>query len=174
MLSLDARAPLKSNTLATAPRRGIRVQRVARAWLIAVGVLNGLAGLVCGVLLIARPDGALLMATALLPVVNALPFANVFFRDLFWIGAAMILALGLPNTVAAVALIRRNARQYQDALASAVLLMLWSGFELIYMFNLAAVGYFIVGAVSTLCALWLLGRPQEASASQALRADAAR
>jgi hypothetical protein len=132
------------------------VIRVARAWLIAVSVLNGLAGLVCGLLLVARPDGALLMATSLLPVIRTLPLAGVFFGDLFWIGIAMILALGVPNLVAAVMLVTQNARQYQVALAAAVLLMCWCGFELIYMFNFAAVGYFVVAIVSAVCAGWLL------------------
>ena len=141
------------------------MRRVARAWLIAVSLLNGLAGLVCGVLLVARPDGSLLMATALLPVIRTLPFANIFFGDLFWIGAVMILALGIPNLVAIVMLIQTNVRQYQVALAAAVLLMCWCGFELIYMFNFAAVGYFAVGTVSALCALWLLGRPAAAQHS---------
>ena len=133
------------------------MRRAARTWLIAVGALNGLAGLVCGVLLIARPDGSLLMATALLPVVRALPFANVFFRDLFWIGAAMILVLGVPDLVATAMLVRRNTRQYQVALAAAVLLMFWTVFELIFMFNVAAFGYFVVAIISAICALWLLG-----------------
>ena len=144
--------------------RGNRVRRFARAWLITISVLNGLAGLVCGVLLIARPDGGLLMATALLPVIRKLPLANVFFVDLFWIGVAMILALGVPNAVVAVMLLRRDSRQYQAAIAAALLLMGWCGFELIFMFNIAALGYFVVGMISALCALWLLRSPQEASA----------
>jgi hypothetical protein len=140
------------------------VPRLARAWLITISLLNGLSGLVCGVLLIARPDGRLLMASALLPVISKLPLASVFFRDLFWVGVAMILALGVPNAVVAAMLIRRDARQYQFALGAALLLMCWCGFELIYMFNVAAVGYLVAGIASALCALWLLGRPQDASA----------
>ena len=140
------------------------MQRAARTWLIAVGALNGLPGLVCGVLLIARPDGSLLMATALPPVVRALPFANVFFRDLFWIGVAMILVLGVPSLVATAMLIGRNTHQYQVALATAVLLMFWTAFELIFMFNAAAFGYFVVAIVSAICSLWLLRMSQEASA----------
>ena len=140
------------------------MRKVARAWLIAISVLNGLAGLVCGVLLIARPDGRLLAATALLPVIGKLPLASIFFRDMFWIGVAMILALGVPNVLAAVMLIRRNARQYQVALGAAVILMCWCAFELIYMFNGAAIGYFGVAIVSALCAVWLLRGPQAASA----------
>jgi hypothetical protein len=131
-------------------------------WLIAVSVLNGLAGLVCGVLLIARPDGSLLMASALLPVVAKFPLANVFFRDMFWIGVAMIVALGIPNTVAAIALVRRDARQYRYALAAAILLMCWTSIEFIFMFNAAAVGYFVVGLVSALVAWRASSAPSEA------------
>jgi hypothetical protein len=140
------------------------VQRVARAWLITFSLLNGLAGLVCGVLLIARPDGRLLMAKALLPVVGKLPLASVFFGDLFWIGVAMVLALGVPNVLSLVMLVRRNARQYQVALGAAVLLMCWCAFELIYMFNGAAIGYFGVAIISAFCAVWLLREPQCAGA----------
>jgi len=104
------------------------------------------------------------MATALLPVIRKLPLANVFFVDLFWIGVAMILVLGIPNSVAAVMLVRRDARQYQVALVAALLLICWCGFELIYIFNVAAVGYLVVGIVSVLCVVLLLGRSQEASA----------
>ena len=140
------------------------MQKVARAWLITISLLNGLAGLVCGVLLIARPDGGLLMATALLAVVEKFPLASIFFRDLFWIGVAMILVLGAPNGIAAVMLIRQDARQYQVALGAAVLLMCWCAFELIFMFNGAAIGYFAVAIVSALCAGWLLRAPHVAGA----------
>jgi hypothetical protein len=150
------------------------MRRVARSWLIVVSLLNGLAGLICGVLLLVKPDGGLLMASALLPVVATLPLASIFFRDLFWIGVAMLLALGVPNVLAALQLVRRSRWQYPASLAAAVLLMAWCGFELVYMFNSAAVGYFLVGAVSALCSLSFITRAQEASASQPLRADAAK
>lgn len=131
------------------------MQRTARIWLLAVSALNGVAGLVCGLLLVVRPDGSLLMASALLPVIKRFPLADVFFRDMFWIGVAMILVLGLPNMAALWALARRSPRQYQLALVAAVMLMLWCGFEIPFMFNYAAVGYLIVGAVSAAFALSL-------------------
>ena len=111
------------------------MRRVARGFLIVVSILNGLAGLVCGLLFIAAPDGRLLQAGALLPVIGALPLANVFFRDFVWIGVAMLLVLGLPNTVAAVMLLRRNKRQYVATLLTGVLLLLWCSFEMAFMLN---------------------------------------
>jgi hypothetical protein len=148
------------------------VQRAARIWLLVVSALNGAAGLVCGLLLIARPDGSLLGASALLPVIRRFPLADVFFQDMLWIGVAMLLALGLPNLIALVALLRRMSHQYLLSLAAAVLLMLWCGFEMPYMFNYAALGYFFVGAISAACSVWMLGASREANAQQAHRVEA--
>ena len=132
------------------------MRSLARGFLIVVSVLNGLAGVVCGVLFIAGPDGHLLQAGALLPVIAALPLASVFFRDFFWIGVVMLLVLGLPNLIAAVLLLRRSAKQYVAALLAATLLMLWCSFEMAFMLNGLAVGYLVVGVLSALCSIFLL------------------
>ena len=126
------------------------MRRVARVFLIIVSILNGLAGLVCGLLLIVRPDGSFLQMGALVPVVKTLPLANIFFRDFLWLGVAMLLALGIPNLIAALMLVRRSERQYVATLVTGFLLVLWCSFEMIYMFNAPALGYFVVGVVSVL------------------------
>lgn len=140
------------------------MRKVARAFLIAVSILNGLSGLVCGVLLLVKPDGRLLQMGALLPVVKTLPLAHVFFRDFLWIGVAMVLVLGIPNLIAAVMLLSRSEKQYLATLVAGALLVLWCGFELIYMSNVPAVGYFVVGVMSVLFSVVLLKPPVEASA----------
>jgi len=139
------------------------MRRAARGLLIVVSILNGVAGLVCGVLFIAGPDGHFLQAAALLPVVQELPLASVFFQDFVWIGVAMLLVLGVPNSIAAVMLLRKSENQYLATLAAGVLLVLWCGFELIFMFNAMAVSYFVVGLISILSSIVLL-RPVPASA----------
>jgi len=139
------------------------MRRVARGLLIVVSILNGVAGLVCGVLFIAGPDGHLLQAGALLPVIQGLPLASVFFEDFLWIGVAMLLVLGVPNSIAAVMLLRKSENQYLAALVAGTLLVLWCGFELIFMFNALAVGYFVIGLISVPCSILLL-RPTRASA----------
>ncbi len=142
------------------------MKRLARGYLIVVSALNGLAGLVCGVMFIVRPDGSLLQAGALLPVIRTLPLANVFFRDFFWIGVAMLLVLGVPNTVAAVMLLRRSEQQYLATLASGLLLVIWTGFELIFMYNAPALGYFVVGALSILASVFLMRAASPRTAAQ--------
>ena len=139
------------------------MQRVARGFLIVVSILNGVAGLVCGVLFIAGPDGRFLQAGALLTVIQELPLASLFFQDFVWIGVAMLLLLGVPNSVATVMLLRKSEDQYLATLFAGVLLLLWTGFELIFMINALAVGYFIIGLVSVLSSI-MLGRTAPASA----------
>jgi hypothetical protein len=139
------------------------MRRLARGFLIVVSGLNGLAGLVCGVLFIAAPDGHLLQAGALLPVIHTLPLAGVFFRDFTWIGVAMLLALGLPNAIAEVMLLRRSGKQYVATLVCGILLVLWCGFEFVFMFNGAALGYFVVGVLAVASSSVLL-LPARASA----------
>ncbi len=132
------------------------MHRVARGFLIVVSVLNGLAGLVCGVLFIFGPDGRLLQAGALLPVIQRLPLATVFFRDFLWIGVAMLLVLGVPNSIAALMLVRKSPNQYVATLVAGILLVLWCGFELVFMLNAPAVGYFAIGLASVLCSVLLI------------------
>ena len=139
------------------------MRKVARGVLIAVSILNGVAGFVCGVLFLAGPDGRLMQAGALLPVVQRLPLASVFFRDFVWIGVAMLLVLGIPNSIAAVMLLRNNVSQYVAALVAALLLILWCSFELVFMFNALAVGYFSVGLISAGSSIVLM-RPTPMSA----------
>jgi hypothetical protein len=139
------------------------MRRLARGYLIVVSILNGFAGLVCGVLFIVRPDGSLLQAGALLPIIRTLPLADIFFHSFLWIGVAMLLVLGVPNTVAAAMLVRHSGRQYLATLVAGVLLVMWTGFELIFMYNAPALGYFTAGAVSILCSVLLMRTPAASS-----------
>ena len=143
----------------------------ARVFLILVSILNGVAGLVCGMLFLVSPDGSLMGFEPLLSVIGTLPLADVFFRDLMWIGVAMLLVLGAPNTVAAVMLTRRSAGQYTATLAAGVLLVLWTGFELVFMYNVPALGYFVVGVLSVLASVYLMRQAAGANAQPADRAD---
>jgi hypothetical protein len=126
---------------------------------VVVSVLNGLAALVCGALFLISPDGSLMGFEPLVSVVRTLPLSEVFFRDLRWIGIAMLLALAVPNIGAALALVKRIPAQYQTTLLAAVLLMLWCAFEIAFMFNVAAVGYFVVGLISALLSMLLFTNP---------------
>ncbi len=131
------------------------MRKAARILLVLVSVINGVAGLMTGTLFIASPSGSLMGWEPLVSVVRTLPLADIFFRHLMWIGIAMLLVLAIPNAAAAVMLIRRAPGQYAACIIAGALLMLWTGFELVFMYNVAAVAYFMIGALSVLCAAWL-------------------
>jgi hypothetical protein len=104
-----------------------------------------------------------MQAGALLPVVQRLPLESVFFQDFVWIGVAMLLVLGIPNSIAAVMLLRKSEQQYAATLVAGVLLLLWCGFELLFMFNALAVGYFVVGLICVFSSIALM-KPAPVSA----------
>jgi len=76
----------------------------------------------------------------------------------------MLIALGIPNLIAVVMLLRPGENQYLAILGAGVLLLMWCGYELLYLFNVAAVGYFVVGAISVLFSVLLLRPAVEESA----------
>lgn len=84
---------------------------------------------------------------ALLPAMGDFPFQELFFRDLFWPGLALVLCNGVGNTVAVVALLKKAKVGYTLSLVSGVLLIAWCCFENIYMFNPPAVFYTVVGLI---------------------------
>lgn len=132
------------------------MRRIARGFLLAVSAINGVLGVVCAVLLLLKPDGRLLGMQVLLPVIAEFPWSDIFFRDFLWIGIVMLLGLGLPNLLAFAMLLRRVPMQYRFTLIAAVLLLLWCGFELVYMFNIAVVAFFAVAVLSIAASIWLM------------------
>ena len=127
-------------------------ERITRFFLLAVSIVNALSALVCGVLLVVAPDGSLMAAGELIPVVATLPLAQIFFQDLLWIGIAMLLVLCIPNATASILLMRRAMSQYQAAIFANALIMMWCTFQFFYMFNWLAVFYFVLAAAMVGCA----------------------
>lgn len=136
----------------------------ARVFLLVVSILNGVLGLICGLLLVAEPDGSLMLMGALRPVIATFPLADLFFRDFLWIGIAMLLVLAIPNLIAATMLIRRSDNQYRATLVAGILLVLWCGFEMLYMYNVAALGFLVVALLSIACSVALMRSPVGARA----------
>lgn len=61
-------------------------------------------------------------------------------------------------------LVRRIETQYVVALVAGILLVTWTGFELVFMYNVPALGYFIVGVLSILSSLFLMRPALDTSA----------
>ena len=123
-----------------------------RRVLIAISGINALSALICGVLIIVAPDGSMMAMESLLPLIADFPLASIFFRDLLWIGVAMLLILCLPNAISTAALLGKMSAQYQLVIGANILIMLWTVFQFVYLFNGLAVAYFLLGAAMVIIA----------------------
>ncbi|MCL2402956.1 MAG: hypothetical protein FWC86_01785 [Coriobacteriia bacterium] len=136
----------------------MKINKIARLFIFIVSTVNALAGLVCGILLIVAPDGRLMAAGELLPVIAALPLAHIFFQDLRWIGIAMLIVLWIPNELSTIALWLKHKLQYTVVVIANAAMMLWCTFQFIFMFNWLAVAYFVLGMLMIVAAVYLSRR----------------
>lgn len=95
--------------------------------LVAVGALGG------GVLAIAAPDGSLIQASELIPVLQKIPVLGAFMDSLLVPGIILLIFVFVPQTVAAVLLIKKHPRQYRAGMVAGVFLSLITICELIFM-----------------------------------------
>ena len=109
--------------------------KAIRGFVLVTTLFNGIAGLICGLLFIGWPDGSLMAAEGMIPMLQTFPLADIFFRDFLWIGIAMILVLGIPSTIAGIMLLRKTAHQYIGSLVAAVLVLLWCMAEMPFLPN---------------------------------------
>jgi len=124
--------------------------------LLVISLLNGIAGLICGTLMIVRPDGSLMALQSVIPVLRQTPVLGaLFFRDLLWVGIVMLLGLGIPSSFAAVLTIRKHRWMYGAQLLAGICLLLWCITELLILPNPAVVGYLVVGIVQVISAVHL-------------------
>ena len=117
-------------------------RRVLLFWTLFIGV-GAVAGAV-GMLL--DPSGRAMGMDAMLPYFQALPFADVLFRDLTFSGWALLIVNGLSNLTAAGLLLAKKRAGVTLGGLFGVTLMLWICIQF-YMFppNFMSTIYFIFG-----------------------------
>ncbi|MCL2332389.1 MAG: hypothetical protein FWC54_02730 [Actinomycetia bacterium] len=132
------------------------MKKAGRIVLLVISLLNGIAGLVCGILMIVKPDGSLMAMQSVIPVLRQTPVLGaLFFRDLLWVGIVMLLALGIPSSLASVLTIRKHRCRYRSQLFAGICLLLWCITELFIIPNPVVVGYLVVGIVQVVLAISL-------------------
>lgn len=83
---------------------------------------------------------------ALLPLLQQLPLADVFFQNFIWSGIVLLLVNGVTNTVAFILLAKKHQLGALAGLASGIILMLWILVEyLIFGFNFLSNIYLAFG-----------------------------
>jgi len=137
----------------------IKGQKGLRRAILTISVINGFTGLVCGALLMIRPDGALMGLGVVIPVLHRTPvLGDVFFRNLLWVGVVMFAGLGVPGTIAAALTLKKKDQQYHLQSLAGILLVFWCVAELFLLPNPAVLFYLVVGLFQVGAARYLVGK----------------
>lgn len=106
------------------------------------------AGAMCGFVMIYDPTGRLMMMDGLLPYFQKLPLAQIFFKNFTVPGIALICINGVPNIVAAAAIV--GAKRWGVILGGllGITLMMWIVIQfVIFPFNYLSTTFFVVGII---------------------------
>ncbi|MDR1792706.1 MAG: hypothetical protein LBR36_04620 [Bacteroidales bacterium] len=125
-------------------------------WLIFWTLFIGIGALWGTFMMWYDPSGELFGLSAVLPYLQALPFADFFFKDFKWSGLALLLVNGISQLLAALLLIRRHKFAPVATLACGLLLIFWIIAQfVIFPLNILSIVYFIFGVTEFVLA-WRL------------------
>ena len=132
-----------------------------RIALICLTLFVGLGAVWGGVTMLIDPSGVKFGYDGLLPGLQKLPFADVVFKDLVFLGISLLIVNGLTQLIAAWLLIKKRKKASKLAAVCGVLLMLWITIQFfIFPFNWLSTTYFILGLAEA--ALGLIAARREA------------
>lgn len=122
-------------------------------WTLFIGI-----GAVLGmVMMFISPSGEMWGMDPLLPMLQVLPFPEIFFTNFIFSGIVLFLVNGVTQLFSAVMLLRNNRYAPLFALVSGVILMLWCALEwVLFGFNFMTNIYFVFGTMETLNAVILM------------------
>jgi len=105
--------------------------RLWRRILLGLCIFAGIGALGGGVLAVVAPDGSLLKAQELIPVLQAIPIIGQYLDSLLIPGCALLLFVFLPQILASALLRRKHPRQYFVASIGGALVVIVTTVELI-------------------------------------------
>lgn len=115
--------------------------------LFTLSLLIGLGAVIFGPLMMIFPVNTPLGLNELLPAMKNFPFQDIFFKDLFWSGLALLLCNGVCNTISVIQFIRKKSSFTGWTLAASLLLILWCITELLFLPNVPAVFCLVLGII---------------------------
>ncbi|MCL1847641.1 MAG: hypothetical protein FWF91_06740 [Coriobacteriia bacterium] len=141
------------------PNRLLRRILLIELLFVGIGALGG------GGAALISPDGSLMQAQTLIPALQDLPLVGPLIDSLLLPASALLLFVFVPQTLAAIFLLRKRPRQYTAGIVAGILLMLFTLVELIFLFNVLSIIYFALGA-SEVALSYLCGSAFRAGSSQ--------
>jgi len=117
-----------------------------RKWQLFWSAFIGLGAYWGATMMFIDPTGKQWGMESLLPLLQKLPLANLFFQNFIWSGIVLLIVNGLTNTVAFILLIKKHPYAAIASIACGVILMLWILVEyLIFGFNFLSNIYLAFG-----------------------------
>jgi hypothetical protein len=87
----------------------------------------------------------------LLPGIQKLPFADIFFQNFIFPGIALLIANGITNFVSFMLICKNHRYAALSVIVCGIILMLWIMVQfVIYPLNFMSIIYFVFGALQTL------------------------
>lgn len=131
--------------------------RIASGYALFINWFNGICAVICG-------GWMMLSALVNLPLswndwmplylYDSMPLHDVFFVSHFWPGLALLLVNGVSNIIALAYRFKGDRRAWATwCLVAGVLLIAWTGFELVFIPNFASVFYMVLGVLQLAAAL---------------------
>lgn len=136
------------------------LERCARGFSLFVNWFNGICAVVCGAAMMLLGLGVLpAEMNNLMPLsiyVN-FPFQEVFFTSHFCPGLALLLVNGVANIIALVFRFKGDRiSSYRWGVCAGILLIGWTGIEMIYLPNPVSIVYLAIGVLQLLASWWAL------------------
>lgn len=158
-MKTTTRTTAKTTSKAAAKHPGNRPisAKLASGYSLFINWFNGICAVVCGgwMMLSIWPDFPYSWESWMpLSVFDNFPLHDIFFASFFWPGLALLLANGVSNIIALTHRFAGNRRAWNTwCLIAGILLIIWTGIEMIYIPNAASVFYMILGILQVIAAL---------------------
>ena len=131
--------------------------RIGRRTLVVIFVLNGVGALYGGVAAFIAPD--FMGAELLVPIFHNLPLIGPYLNSLILPASALLLFICLPQSLAAILLLRRHTRQYIVAALNGAMLVAFTFVEILIIPNPLSLAYLLVGVVQMVLGIVLQRQP---------------
>lgn len=127
-------------------------------WTFFIGI-----GAVWGMLMMfISPSGELWGMEPILPMLQVLPWPEIFFTNFIFSGIVLFCVNGATQLLTAVLLLRKNRYATLCALACGIILMAWCAFEwVIFDFNFLTNIYFAFGLLEAINAFLLIKKDEK-------------
>ena len=138
--------------------------KILRIFLIFWTLFIGIGAVAGSLMMFVSPDGTMWGLEAVLPYLQVLPWAEIFFTNLIFSGIMLLIINGVTQLIAAKLLINKNKYGALAGMICGIILIMWIVFEwILWGFGGLSNVYFVFGVLETINGAWLYLVERQAS-----------